>query len=267
MTFENPILTAWADGRAVFGPGLAIPSSVAAELVADTAPDFVMVDMQHGLLGFDAVVELIQAVNGRGLPTVVRVPVGEYGYSLIERVLDAGAHGTIAPVVNNVEEAKRVVRASRYVPVGQRSFGPTRAGMMVGGWDPVELAKTVSLVQIESAEALENVEDIMALEGLDGVWIGPTDLALSLGEPMLSFLDAEDPLSADPIKRIKAACDANGKVVGIACMTGAAAKRYADQGFRFMTVSGDNMAMAAGVKAQLEQARSGKYEQAAGRLY
>jgi 4-hydroxy-2-oxoheptanedioate aldolase len=255
LRFENLLQAAWARGEPTFGAFAAIPSGVSAEIVADVGLDFVCIDLQHGFMGLDGAVPMIQAISGRGAAPVVRVPVGPYGYSLIEQVLDAGALGIIAPLVNTVSDAQRVVDACRFPPAGRRSFGPIRAGMLLGGWDLAELDKVVCCIQIESAEGLENVESIAGVEGLDAVYIGPSDLAISLGRDLTSFLDEEDPLGAEEIRRIKAACDANGVVLGTACGSGEAGRRYAEHGFQFLTITGDTSVLAAGMKASLIAAR------------
>lgn len=257
MTYENPLLAAWARGEATFGAFAAIPSGFAAEIVADVGPDFVCIDYQHGLLGLDSVLQLIQAVGGRGVPAIVRVPTGAYGYQVIEQVLDAGAVGIIAPVVDSAEDAQRAVAACRYPPRGRRSFGPIRAGMLLRGWDLEDLSNVVCAVQIESEEGLRNVEEIVAVPGIDAVYIGPSDLAISLGQEPLAFVDRQDPLSSDELRRIKTACEAAGVTVGTACGSGESAHRHAQAGFKFLTFTGDTSVLGAGMRDGLQAARLG----------
>lgn len=254
MSYVNPLLKAWSRGETTFGAACTIPHAVATEIVADSDADFVFIDHQHGWFGLDTVVKLIQGAEGRGTPAIVRVPLGEHGFTEIERVLDAGASGVVVPVVNTPQQALRAVAACRYPPTGRRSFAPSLVSMRNGTTDLDVLNGVVCSVQIESAEGLENVGEILAVPGVDAVCLGPIDLAISLGEPMMSFIATDDPLSHEPIKRIKDACDANGVVPGVACGAGAA-QAYADAGFRFITAASDVAAVQSGLSAELAAAR------------
>ena len=168
-----------ADGKAING-WCSIPSMVTAEIVARAGYDTVTVDLQHGLIDYQMALAMLQAVDGQGMPTLCRVPWNEPG--IIMKALDAGFTGIICPMINTKEEAERFAASCRYAPAGARSFGPTRA-MQVHGGDYARTANQfiATFAMIETAQAMENLDAILAVEGIDAVYIGPADLGLSLG--------------------------------------------------------------------------------------
>jgi 4-hydroxy-2-oxoheptanedioate aldolase len=227
-----------------------MPSPVSAEAAARVGFDYVCVDTQHGATDYQMAVYMIQAIILAGSRPIVRVPWNEPG--VIGKMLDAGASGVVIPMVNTALEAEAVVRACRYPPLGERSFGPVMAAMRTPDY-AVEANELVAVIpMIETAEALSNLDDILAVQGLDAVYVGPADLSLSLGlspgnnDGSREFDDALD--------RIVAACHNAGVVPGIHA-SGALALRRVQRGFAMVTVANDLVAMRARMTDELAEAR------------
>ena len=223
-------------GGTAFGLWSVVPGSFGAEILAGTGVDYVCVDQQHGVIGYDAMVPMLQAIDAGGSAPITRVLSGDpYG---IMKSLDAGARGVIVPLVNSPDDAHSAVAACRYPPRGVRSYGPSRVAGVVGSADPEILDReALCLVMVETREALENVDEIAATPGLDGIYVGPSDLALSLGlPPTLEVLEDEH---AKAIERVRDACARNGIVVGIQASSGEWARRHAGAGFDMVTVATD----------------------------
>jgi 4-hydroxy-2-oxoheptanedioate aldolase len=243
---------AWKAGRPVFGIWAALPDGFAAELMALDGVDYICVDQQHGLIGYETFVEMTRAIEARGVVPVTRVPANESW--LIAKALDAGSQGVVVPLVNNRREAEAAVAACRYPPAGTRSFGPIRATVTMRARDAQTLGSTVlCLVMIETAEGVRNVEEIASTPGLDGIYIGPADLALGLGLP--PDLDKDEPEHVAAVEAIRAACERHGVVAGIQCGSGASAASYARQGFRFVTFAKDSALLQVAVRREIAVAR------------
>jgi len=236
MANVNPLKEAWLSGRTVFGLWAGIPDSFAAELLAGTGVDYVCVDQQHGLIGYDAVVPMFQAIGNAGATPITRV-LSNDPYRIM-KALDAGAWGVIIPLVNDAEEAARAVSACRYPPHGMRSNGPIRASAVIGSTDPDDLGgEVVCLVMVETRQALERVDEIAATPGLDGIYIGPSDLALSLGlKPTLAVQEGEH---AEAIQRIRETCHEHGIAACMHSPDGEWARRHAGDGFDMITIASD----------------------------
>src|SRR5918999_1763656 len=211
MANLNPLKAAWAEGRTAFGLWSAIPSSFIADLAAAAGFDYLCVDQQHGLIGYESMVPMLQAIRAEGAAPITRVLSSDP--FLIMKALDAGALGVIAPLVNSAEDAARAVAACRYPPRGMRSYGPVRAAGVIGSRDPEDLAgEVLCIVMVETREGLERVEEIAAEPGLDGIYIGPSDLALSLDLP--PTLDIQEGEHAEAVGRIREACHRHGVAAG-----------------------------------------------------
>ncbi len=170
---------------------LSSDSSYVAEVLGHSGYDAVTVDLQHGQFGIDSVPKLLQAISAT--PAMPWVRSSGNDLSEINKLLDMGAYGIICPMIETVEQAEELVNATRYAPVGKRSFGPAR-GLLYGGTDYLEHANDNILVlaMIETPLGLKNAEQILQVPGLDGIYIGPNDLALSLGiSPTLSWVDTD----------------------------------------------------------------------------
>jgi 4-hydroxy-2-oxoheptanedioate aldolase len=215
---------------------LTIPSSWSAEVMAHQGWDSLLLDMQHGLMDYQTALTMLQAISTTDVTPLVRVPWNEPG--IIGRMLDAGAQGVVCPMVNTRAEAEAFVGACRYAPLGYRSMGPTRAIVYAGG-DYTTQANTsvLALAMIETREALDNVEAIASVPGLDGLYIGPNDLGQSLIGKGQS--DTDDPVMLAAFDRIKAAATQNSIVSGIHTNSPEYAVRCVEQGFRFVTIMTD----------------------------
>jgi 4-hydroxy-2-oxoheptanedioate aldolase len=251
----NPLKEIWGEGRTAFGVWSMVPDAFAAELVARTGYDYVCVDGQHGLADFATMVSIFQATDAAGATPLARVLSNDAGH--IGRVLDSGAGGVIVPLVNNPEEAARAVAACRYPPEGVRSYGPVRAAEVIGSKAPRDLdGEVLCFVMVETREGLERVEEIAATPGLDGIYIGPADLALSLG--LVPTLEITEKEHVEAVRRIKGACRESGISVGIHCGSGEWARRHAEAGFDVVTVTMDTKLLAEAARRELDVARGGR---------
>jgi len=163
------------------GAWCGIPSSYSVELMCAAGYDWICIDTQHGMVDYPSVRGMLQASSIRGLPALVRVPsAGDT--AAIMRALDAGAAGVLVPMVSTAQEARAAVSACRYPPAGTRSWGPARALPSGPGYSPEAANKhVICAVQIETLEALENLGDILSVDGVDMAFVGPADLALAMG--------------------------------------------------------------------------------------
>ena len=226
----------WDRGETTVGGWCVIPSPFAAELMGRAGFDWVCVDMQHGLVGYDAMVPMLQALEATGTPSLVRVPWNSPDH--IMKALDAGAHGVVVPMVNSIAEAQAATGACRYPPAGHRSWGPVRAAFAAPGFDPAWAnADVVCVVMIETAAGVAAAETIASVPGVDGVYVGPNDLAVTHGM-------APDGRVAEPeherlVLRVKEACDRAGVVAGIHCSGWETAARWREHGFRMLNVDSD----------------------------
>jgi 4-hydroxy-2-oxoheptanedioate aldolase len=249
----NPLRARWAAEETAFGIWSSIPSSFAAELAARAGADYVCVDLQHGLASFEGLTPQLQAIELGGAVPVVRVAENEAWQ--IGKALDQGALGVIVPLVETAEEAERAVAACRFPPTGSRSFGPSRAGSVVGSLEPSDLGgEPVCFVMVETRRGVENLEAIAATPGLDGIYVGPSDLAVSLGvSPRAADLGPEH---AAAVSRIREVCRARGLVAGIHCARGDEARARAAAGFGLVTAAMDFAVLAAGGARELRAARA-----------
>ena len=229
----------------------AFGSSYSAEILGHAGFDSVTVDMQHGMFDFSHVLPMLQALSATPTTPIVRVPWNDT--ALIMHVLDAGAYGIICPMVNNRADAERLVAACRYAPVGMRSYGPAR-GLLYGGPDYFDHAndEIVVLAMIETLDGITNLDDILATPGLDGVYIGPNDLALVLGARPGS--DLTDPRCVDAIAHILARAQAHKKLAGIFCASGAVGAIRRKQGFAMVTLSHEGGYLAQAAKTHVAAA-------------
>jgi 4-hydroxy-2-oxoheptanedioate aldolase len=254
MANPNQLKVAWAEGRTAFGLWMTVPGSVGAEILAAAGVDYVCVDQQHGVIDYDSMVPMFQAIRAEGAAPITRVLSNDP--FLIMKALDAGAWGVIVPLINSAEDAARAVSACRYPPQGMRSYGPVRAAGVLGSRDPVELGgAVVCLVMVETREGLERVEEIASTPGLDGIYIGPSDLALSLG--LAPTLDVQEDEHAEAITRIKEACHRSGIAAGIHAASGEWARKHVEAGFDMVTVATDAALLRAAALREITVARAG----------
>lgn len=237
------------EGKAALGIMCSCASPFIAEWLGHCGYDFVVVDLQHGENNLDSVQGSLQALSSTPAIPIVRVPANVPMY--IQRVLDLGAYGVIVPQVNNRAEAEAVVASVRYAPRGNRSWGPVR-GAIYGGPDYYAHAadELITLVMLESAEALANAREILAVDGVDGCFVGPADLGISLGyspDTLPNLADATE----TAVAAIAAAAKAAGKIAGAHAFSVDDARKRMGQGYRFLTVMAETRLIRAGATAAL----------------
>jgi len=245
---ENRLRTLWQQNKHAINGWLAIPSSFSAEVMAHQGWDTLTVDMQHGLIDYPSMVAMLTAISTTATVPLVRVPWLEPG--ILMKTLDAGAYGLICPMVNTREDAQRLVAYTHYAPKGSRSFGPVRANLYGGADYPGQANDTIVVfAMIETKQALDNLDGILSVEGLDAVYIGPSDLSLSLGcQPVL---DDVDPPAAKAIEHILQRAKAHGVRAAVHNGLSSAAKARAAMGFDLVTVSSDARILTAGAQQLL----------------
>ncbi len=250
---ENRLRALWRDGKAAVNGWLAIPDSFSAETMAHAGWDSLTIDLQHGVVDYTAMIPMLQAISTTPTAPLARVPWLEPG--IIMKTLDAGAYGVICPMVNTRDDAARLVAYTHYAPRGTRSFGPIRA-LLYGGADYPQHAdeQIVVFAMIETAQALDHLDAILSVEGLDAIYIGPTDLALSLG--CRPNMDDPEPKVAQAIDHILARAQAHGVIAGIHNMGTDAARARIAKGFRFVTISSDSRLLAAAAQQVVTQMRA-----------
>ena len=248
MQFQR-VREMWAAGKPVINGWLSTSSSFVAEIMAAQGYDSLTVDVQHGALDYSALLPMLQAMRACGAVAMARVPWLEPG--IIMKALDAGAYGIICPMVNSAEEAARFVSYLRYPPHGQRSFGPTRVSFAAGANYAGEANDNIlGFAMIETAEGMANLDAIAATPGLDGIYVGPADLTLSLTQGRLPpGFDREEPEMIAALQTIVAACKQNGLRAALHCGTPDYAARAIGWGFDMTTVGGDSRFLAAAAGA------------------
>jgi 4-hydroxy-2-oxoheptanedioate aldolase len=220
----------------VFGLWSVMPGTIGAEILAEAGADYVCVDQQHGVIDYGSMVPMFQAIRGGGAAPITRVLSNDP--FLIMKSLDADSWAVIVPLVNSAGDAARAVSACRYPPQGIRSYGPVLAAGVIGSRDPEDLGgEVLCLAMVETMEALERVDKIAATPGLDGIYIGPSDLALSLGLP--PTLEVKEEEHVEAVRRIREACHEHGIAAGIHAPSGEWARRHAEAGFDLITVATD----------------------------
>jgi 4-hydroxy-2-oxoheptanedioate aldolase len=242
----KPFITAWST----------IPEPLLAEHYANSSADAVTFDMQHGLLGLESVMRCVTAVKRLGKPVVVRIALADWAAA--SRCLDFGADGIIAPMINTVEDAKALVDATKYPPMGGRSYGPNRAVQLNPSHDAVSYRKsanseTKTLAMIETATAVSNLDGIAGTEGIDALFVGPADLSFSLagGSEIVPF--GENSIQA--IRDVATAAKDHGKLSAIYCYSAKDAINATAMGYDFIAIGNDAIYVADGLENLLRDAR------------
>ena len=253
---QNPIKRLWSEGRPAVNAWLSIGSSFTAEIMAEAGYDALTLDLQHGVISFDAAVGMLQSMRASGAAVLARV--SWLDPAAIMRVLDAGAVGVICPMIDSADQAARLVSMVRYPPNGMRSYGPTRASVAAGGDYGFEADNEILVfAMIETAAAYDDLDRIVATPGLDGVYIGPADLTIGLtGRRHPIGIDREEPEMIDAIQRVLAAAHATGIRAGLHCGGPAYAARAVEWGFDLVTVSSDARLLSAAATASVSALRA-----------
>ena len=240
-------------GETVFSAWCGLPYPIVAETLARDGFSAVTIESQHGLWDVGGILAGVAAVRQGGAAPIVRVPLGDF--ALMSRALDFGAEGIIAPMINTPADARAFAAAAKFPPVGERSWGPHRA-MTLGGVteQAVYLREAndhiVTLAMIETRTALQNFEAIIATPGIDGFFLGPSDLSIALSEGK-----SVDPLSKDvdhELDRMIAGAQKAKKIPGAYCHSAERAAALAKRGVKFLAVSSDLAMLRAGAAAALK---------------
>ena len=251
---KNKLKLLWQEGKTALNAWLTIPNAWTAETMAHTGFDAITIDMQHGLADYQTTLSMLQAISTTDAVPLARVPWNEP--VTIMRLLDAGVYGLVCPMVNSRAEAEVFVGACRYPPLGYRSYGPIRANVYAGD-DYFTYANetVVTLAMIETAQALENLDEIVSTPGLDGVYVGTVDLSISMGLAGLGNLNAPQLQSA--LDKILALVDKQNLVAGIHANSPENATELSKQGFRLITPVNDTTLLRVAAKNVLAQTRTG----------
>ena len=232
----NSIRRLWQENRPVINGWCSTPGAFMAELMAHLGPDALTIDMQHGVIDYADMLAMLQAISTTAVVPLVRVPWNEPG--IVMKVLDAGAYGVICPMVNDRAAAEAFVGACRYAPKGYRSSGPIRATLYGGADYHARANETVlAIAMIETAEALEKLDEIMSTPGLDAIYVGPSDLSISLGHP--PGQNKTEPYMVEAQQKILAAAKRHGLKTGIHTTSTGYSKRMIAMGFDLVTVFSD----------------------------
>jgi 4-hydroxy-2-oxoheptanedioate aldolase len=245
----NRLKQLWGEGKPTINGWCSIGNPFTAEIMAAQGFDSITVDMQHGALDYSSLLPMFQAMRASGATLMARVPWLEPG--IIMKALDAGAYGIICPMVSQAEEAARLVSFMRYPPLGQRSFGPTRVSFAAGANYATEANENLlAFAMIETAEGMANLDAIAATSGLDGIYVGPSDLTLSLSQGRLPpGFDRAEPEMISALQTIVACCKKHGIRAGLHCAAPEYAARAIGWGFDMTTVGGDSRFLAAAAGA------------------
>ena len=256
MAWQNPFLADLEAGRPSIGSWVSTAEPLWAEVIARAGFDHVLVDLQHGTTELGTLGPVLQAILAGGSAGIVRVPSNEA--AIIGKALDLGALAIVVPLVESAEAAASAVAACRYPPAGHRSAGPLRPNLLMGSDAMSDLERVGCIVMVETAVGLARVEEIAAVEGLTGIYVGPGDLAISLG--MSPYPDRrtarEASRHADAVETIRRTCGANGIAAGIFVGEGDRAREYLDAGFRIVTASIDYSLIEVGSRRDLDAARA-----------
>lgn len=250
---SNRMRTVWAEGKTAFGAWISSREPLMAEAAAAAGYDYVCLDMQHGLMSFDHVTHMLAIMSRMDTTSIVRVPWNEPG--IIGRVLDAGAEGVIIPMVNSPAEALSAVNSCFYGPKGSRSMGPTGLSARTpgGSYFSGANADVICIPMIETKTAVEQLDEILSVPGIDAVYVGPADLSITYGLP-----PATDQSNAEwraALARIVERSGAYGVVPGVHADPNLAAARVAS-GFKMITMGFDVSTAIAAMRNDISQMRT-----------
>jgi 4-hydroxy-2-oxoheptanedioate aldolase len=245
-------------GECVFSAWVGLNEPMIAEQLAREGFDAVVMEMQHGAVDVTGALRGVAAVAGAGKPAIVRIPIGDFPTA--SRVIDAGAAAVIAPMINSASEAREFASFMKFPPIGQRSWGP-RAVLALTGYDPSDYLRhandfTLAIAMVETREAIAALDSILATPGIDGVFVGPSDLSIALSNG-----GTIDPQSADvdaAMTKIVAAAKAHGKFAAAFCHTGERANELARRGFALCSVASDQLLLRLAARQELAKAKAPK---------
>lgn len=251
----NTLKQKWLDGKPTLNGWLSIANGFSAEVMASQGFDSIVIDTQHGAIGYSDMLAMLQSVAAYDVTPMVRVPWLEPG--AIMKSMDAGAYGIICPMINNRAQAEELVSYMRYPPQGTRSFGPTRA-VYPAGKDYYSAAndQILCIAMIETAEAMSNLDEIVSTPGIDGIYIGPADLSISLSNGKLApGMDRQEAEMIDAIKKILSATKAAGIASCLHCGSADYAVKAIGWGFNLCTLNSDARFMELAASQSLAEAK------------
>ena len=249
MRMRNYLKEKLAEKPYVLGAFVASCNPTNVEILGMNGLDFVILDMEHSPLGLETMVDMIRAAEAYDMVAIPRVYTIER--KLMRRVLDVGAHGLLVPMVNNMDDARYIMDAVKFPPLGARGMNAGR-GPRWGGYDHyIQEANDAlfTMFQCETREGLSHVEEMAAMDGLDSIFIGTGDLSLDMGHPQ----DLKNPEVVAAVDRILRACQEHGKIPGIVTGSPEAAAERIRQGFRIVTIMNDLGMFKAQSQRQIEQ--------------
>lgn len=246
------LVDALRSGTCVVSAWVTLPDPLLAEMTARSGFGAVTLDVQHGLHDAASVMRCIGGIALAGKPSIVRLAVDDFSFA--SRCLDFGADAVIAPMINSVADARRLVAATKYPPLGERSWGPARAMALTGISDSATQltsanGATLAIAMIETKTALEALDDILAVDGLDGVFVGPSDLSVTLtGGHRVA---PNDEIVDEPLRHIAARAKAAGKIAGAYAVDGNRVRFCRKAGYRLIALASDQSYLARGISAML----------------
>jgi 4-hydroxy-2-oxoheptanedioate aldolase len=248
---KNKLKQMFLDGKPIINGWLQIPSAFSAEVMAHQGWDSCTIDMQHGVIDYPSALSMLQAISTTETVPLARVNWNEPGQ--IMKILDAGCYGIICPMVSNRKEADHFVQACMYPSKGYRSFGPIR-GLLYGGSDYAKNSdnEILKLAMIETKESLKKLDEILDTPNLDGIYIGPADLSLAVGEEP-GFDRPENTIAYKEILRILEAAKRRNLLTGIHNGSVEYAQKMILKGFNLVTIGSDQRFMSTGSKAAIEK--------------
>jgi 2-keto-3-deoxy-L-rhamnonate aldolase RhmA len=250
----NHMKLALRDGKVVYGSWLAMGSPIAAEIMAHAGHDFLMIDGEHSPVSYETVLAMAQAMSATPCTPLMRVSSNDA--SKIKQALDVGIQGVIVPMVNNADDAHAAIQACRYPAQGTRGFASSRAslwGATMQEYVRTANEDTCAILQIEHPDAVENVEEILAVEGIDVAYVGVADLASFMG--FTGQIGELDRSVDEAIEKVVAAAKKANVPLGIHCLTPQAAAIRIQQGFRYMAIGGDARYVGATARQQLQETK------------
>ena len=249
---KNRLRETWNSGKPALNGWLGIPSTFSAEIMSRQNFDSITIDLQHGLTDYSIAVPMMQAMSASDATMLCRVPWLEAG--IIMKLLDAGAMGIICPMINSRKEAEEFVGATLYSPIGYRSSGPVRANIIYPDYHNQSNKQIISMAMIETEQAVENAKEICSTPGLTGIYVGPSDLAISMGED--PGLDRKPGKVYDAIQHVLKTAKESGIRTGLHCMDPDYIKQMYDCGFEFASLSNDVRLLTQIVSSQVSAVRS-----------
>ncbi len=253
MNYRNAIKAKLKKGESVFGIFQGIGSAAVSEILANRSLDWILVDMEHGMINIETAGDLLAAIDAGGPTPLVRVAGNDQ--ATIKRALDAGAMGVMIPLVNSREDAVRAVSYCKYAPTGIRGLGPGRAslyGVRLAEYSSIADSEVLVILQAEHKDAIDHIDEIARVPGIDVLFVGPYDLACSMG---FASQPGHPEVEMAIAKALAAA--QNAKVVpGIFCMNAEAAKQRAAQGFKFIAIGLDSVYLDSGICRALDSLRT-----------